>query len=95
MCIMSTCVYVCICSGCDEMENIAPRAEFKPTSLAFWASVLSRFPWGYHPTHAYLYMQLLPERSVQPIIYMCVFMCVLFSKTRKAQFQKMSLQCQC
>ena len=55
--------------GVMKMENVVPRVEIKPTSLALWASVLPLHPIGF-PDVTTLPMSSclcgsLPERSVQ------------------------------
>ena len=66
--------------GAIKMENIYPRAGVKPTSLAFWASVLPisdrrRLP-DVNTTPAPTFLcSSLPQRSVQTttLIYIYIY----------------------
>ena len=58
--------------GVMKMGNIVPRAGLKPTSLAFWASMLPLHQVGSLTALLYrrppVYVALLPQGSVQTTI---------------------------
>ena len=60
-----------------KMANTAPLAGIEPTSLAFWASVLTikprRFPYVTTLPAPTCLCGSLPERSVQTITHICVY----------------------